>query len=182
MAPSITSAKQALSLTTSSYMAVELVNGLASLIIYSSSRERPTRVHCISPSKLNDNKWHRIELKHTRLGDYPAHMGTTPTPTITFACDESVARVKLSGEPKLASVQFNAGNLTSELPVDLWLAREGRFIGCLSAFRVNERDIEMYDQAAPESRQTLERGCAESAGGQCARGKFKKTRFYICFL
>lgn len=151
-------------------MAIELVNGSASLIIYSSNRERSTRVHCGGRVKLNDNKWHRIELKHDRLGDYPAQMSTTPTSTITFACDQHAARVKLPGEPKLASVQFNAGNLSSELPAELWLAREARFVGCLSTFRVNERDIELYDQSAPESRETLERGCAESAGGQCARG------------
>lgn len=163
-------------------MAVELVNGSASLLIYSSSRERPTRVHCGSPKALNDNKWHRIELKHTKLGDYPVQMSTNPTPTLTFSCDDSSSRVKLAGEPKLASVQFNAGNLSSQMPADLWLAREARFIGCVGGFRVNEREVDLYDQAAPESRQTIERGCAESAGGQCARAGLCFKYIFFKFL
>lgn len=153
-------------------MAVELVNGSASLLIYSSIRDKPTRLHCSplsSPLKLNDNKWHRIEIKYAKLGDFSPQMSTQPTATITFACDDSASRSKVPEQRLVGSVQFNAGNLSSPMPEDMWLAKETRFAGCIGGFRVNEREINLFDQTSADSRQTLERGCAESSG-QCSRG------------
>jgi hypothetical protein len=119
------------------YMAIELVDGVASLLI-NLGNNIVNRVECGS-AKLNDNKWHQIQIRRERLGAPNAESGPA-TATITFGCDEFFSRVKVEEEQKLSFSMFTAGNVTGNLeqylPSDLYHSQAPKFLGCMSDFEV----------------------------------------------
>ncbi|CAF0717725.1 unnamed protein product [Brachionus calyciflorus] len=170
IAPSVSSNSKSLSLVTSNYISVELTNGTVSLLVYLDKELQ--RVNC--PSKMNDNKWHTISIKRDRLG-------LDTTPSLTFQCDNIQSRLRVNDQKLPSQVQFNSGNLSSEsLPANLWLSKNSKFSGCIKNFRLNDRIINLYEQASVDSKQTLENGCKETTGfcrnskclnqGECVEG------------
>ena len=184
LAPSVSSglAQQTLSFVSSNYLAVELVNGSVSLVVYLDKQLK--RISCSPTSppsahKLNDNKWHRVQIRRERLGNLNAD-SMSPTSSITLGCDNYFVRTKVS-EQKLGLVQFNAGNLSSLLPSELWLSKNARYLGCIRDFRISQRPVDLYQQTTQESRATLQKGCQDTAvfcskqsnclnGGECVEG------------
>ena len=119
------------------YMAVELVDGIPSLLI-NLGNDVARRIQCVS-HKLNDNKWHSIQIKRDRLG-VPATESGASTATVTFGCDDSYSRIKINEEQKFAFTMFTAGNVTGNsehhLPSDLFHSQNSKFHGCLGGFDI----------------------------------------------
>lgn len=150
------------------YMAVELVDGMASLLI-NLGNSIVNRVEC-GAMKLNDNKWHQIQIKRERLGA-PSTQSGQATATITFSCDEHFSRIKVDEEQKFSLSMFTAGNVTGNtehyLPSDLYHSQAPKFYGCISDFEVSGNRINLYHETSPESRSKLVNGCQHDLTGHC---------------
>jgi hypothetical protein len=111
----------------SNFLAVELVNGSVSLLLVGADK-RSSRVECPS-ARLNDNKWHNIQVRRDRLGA-PESGSALGLASVTLVCDNLVVRAKLPSEVKLSSAQFTAGSAAS-LPNELWLSKNPKYSGKL---------------------------------------------------
>ena len=152
-----------------SFLAVELVDGLVSLVVKLNSESK--RLSCgSSKSKLNDNNWHTIEIKRSRLG-LPNTESSNVSPAITFICDNSYSRMKLMEQESFPLSMFTAGNVTGNsqvyMPSELWQARSANYLGCLGGLTLNDKEIDMFAQSTSDTKSRLVRGCKTSVTLQC---------------
>ena len=132
--------------SSANYMAVEMSNGSLSLLVRSAKHQQ--RLECSATGRqLNDNKWHTLVIRRERLGAAAAAASS-----IMFACDESHESVKsrlaawdkdnggdegfVIMSPESPLVQLQAGNWSSNVPSELWLAAKANFVGCLKDLKV----------------------------------------------
>jgi WD40 repeat protein len=145
------------------FMAVELVDGAVSLLVNFGTQQQFKRLSC-SPTqpptalKLNDNKWHSIQIRREQ------RLGVDNTATITLGCDNNYVRMKLPELPKFPLTIVSMGNISgsSYLPNELWLSKNSKFIGCVRDFKINKKPIDLYKETSVESRATLSKGCKDN--------------------
>ena len=177
ISPALAPAKHILA----NFVAVEMVGGEASLLLTLGNEQR--RVWC-GASRLNDNKWHTIQVRREKL----AYSSTgSLTPSLTFSCDNQFVRLNVSDKQGLPLSVFSAGNFTGSsewhLPRELWHTTNAKFLGCMRDLRIGQKAIEVFNVASEASRFTLRRGCLDTAapcsaavtprcfnGGVCAEG------------
>jgi hypothetical protein len=132
----------------SNFLAVELVEGIPNLVVNLANQLK--RVEC-SIDKLNDNKWHSVEIRRDRLGDAGNNNGASST--ITFRCDNRFHRFEALEESVLGQlVMGNSITAFSRLPSQLWLSRSPKYLGCIKDLVINDRYVDIYDQTSENSR------------------------------
>lgn len=151
----------------SNFLAVELVDGSVSLLINLGNQFK--RLSCSpiqSPhsTKLNDNKWHNLQIRREKLA---TGSDQSATASITLGCDNNYARIKVSDQQKYPFTAFSVGNINGgssqhNLPSELWLAKSSKFIGCIRDFKLNSKPIDIFKETSAESLATLSRGCKDN--------------------
>ena len=142
----------------SNFLAVELIEGIPNLVVNIANQLK--RVEC-SIDKLNDNKWHEIEIRRDRLGDAGNNNGASST--ITFRCDNRFNRFEALEEAVQGRLVIgNSDSAFSRLPSQLWLSRSPKYLGCIKDLVINDRHVDIYDQTSQNSRNTISIGCVES--------------------